>query len=94
MGLIRNKYSIPSRKTNGKRPEELTVKEICERFEISKDVVYYWINWGILNARRIDNGAPYWIALDSEKEEELRQKIVQSIKIQKIKNNNKLKKPY
>ena len=87
---IRNKYSIPSRKTNGKRPEELTVKEICERFEISKDVVYYWINRGILNARRIDNGAPYWIALDSEKEEELRQKIVQSIKIQKIKNNNKI----
>jgi len=86
---IRYKYSIPSLQTNGKRSEAFTVKEISERFGISKGVVYYWISKGLLNAHKIGNSVPYWIMLDSKKEEELHQKILQSTKIQKIKNNCK-----
>jgi DNA invertase Pin-like site-specific DNA recombinase len=80
---IRYKYSVPSAEL--KRPEELTVKQFSEKFGISLHVVYYWIAQGLLNVRRINSRAPYWIMLDSEKEKELRQKVFQSTKIQKLK---------
>ncbi|UCC38633.1 MAG: recombinase family protein [Candidatus Aminicenantes bacterium] len=84
---IRYKYDIPSAKL--KRSEELTVKQVAEKFGVSQHVVYYWIERKFLNARRINNNAPYWITLDSEKEKELCQKILESTKIQKIKERTK-----
>jgi hypothetical protein len=87
---IRYKHAIPSLQSNGRRPEEFTVKQISEKLEISQHVIYYWISQGLLNVRKIRNGAPYWIALDSKKEKELRQKIMQSTKIQNIKKHNDL----
>jgi len=84
---IRYKYDIPSAKL--KRSEEFTVKQVAEKFGVSQHVVYYWIESKFLNARRIHNNAPYWITLDSEKEKELCQKILESTKIQKIKKRTK-----
>lgn len=78
---IRYKHSIPSPEI--KRPEEFTVKEVAEKFGVSIHVVYYWIEQKLLNVRRINKFMPYWITLDSNREEELRQKVLQSVKIQK-----------
>jgi DNA invertase Pin-like site-specific DNA recombinase len=85
---IRYKNSILSLQSREKRSEELTVKQVSEKLEISHYVIYNWIGQGFLNARRIRKGFPYLITLDSKKEEELRQKILHSKKIQKIKKGN------
>ena len=84
---IRYKYSIPSGKLN--YPDELTVKQVAEKFGVSQHVVYYWIQQELLEVRRTTSGAPYWIRLDLEKEKELSQKVIQSTKIQKVKESMK-----
>ena len=86
---IRYKYSIPSGKLNCL--DELTVKQVAEKFGVSLHVVYYWIQQELLEVRRTTSGAPYWIRLDKEKEKELSQKVIQSTKIQKVKE--RIKKP-
>jgi len=77
---IRYKHGIPA--PNLKRPEELTVKETSEKFEVSQYVVYYWIERGIVDARRL-NHAPYWLTINSQKETELLERVRNSTKIQK-----------
>jgi hypothetical protein len=85
---VRYKYSIPAVKLDG--PDELTVKQVSEKLGVSQYVIYYWIDQGLLEARRINNsGSPYRITLSAEKEKELAQKILQSTKIQKVKERNK-----
>jgi len=79
---IRYKYGIPSPQL--KRPTELTVKEVAQKFGISRGVVYYWIQNGYLEARRIQDGYPYWITLSSEMEKELRDRINVSDKLKHI----------
>jgi DNA invertase Pin-like site-specific DNA recombinase len=66
---------------NLKRPEELTVKQVAKKFDVSTHVVYYWIGRKILNARRLNQGSPYWIIIDSKKEQELVDRIRNSTKI-------------
>jgi hypothetical protein len=56
---IRYRYQIA--KTRLARPEELTVQQVGERFRVSPNVVYYWIDRGVIRARRINAGSPYWI---------------------------------
>ena len=70
---IRYKYGIPSPQL--KRPIELTVKEVAQRFGVSRRVVYSWIQQGYLEARKIQDGYPYWITLHSEQEKLLRDRI-------------------
>ena len=65
---IRHRHRIPG---PAKHPEELTVAQLAHRLGISHHVVYYWIERGILQARRLRQGAPYWITLDDAKETEL-----------------------
>ena len=76
---IRYRYSIPSPQL--KQPTELTVKEVAQKFGIGRGVVYYWIQNGYLEARRIQDGYPYWITLNSEKEKDLRDRINVSDKL-------------
>jgi len=71
---IRYKHDIPSPQL--KCSNELTVKEVADKFGVSKGVVYYWIERGYLEARKIRNGYPFWIILDSKKEKELREIII------------------
>ena len=75
---IRHRHRIPAPVL--KRPGELTVGQIAEKFAVSPYVVYYWIEHNVLSARRPDGG-PYYIALDPEKEKELADRVAQSVKI-------------
>lgn len=63
---IRYRYGIAAPVL--KRPEELTVKEVACHFQISTDVVHYWIQRGHLTGRKLTATAPYWITLNPKKD--------------------------
>jgi len=65
-----------------KQPHELTVNEVAREFSVSPNVVYYWIERKVIAARRVNHGAPYWIALDDEKKNELAEWVRDSKQIQ------------
>lgn len=50
---------------------EVSVGELAERFGISTNVVYYWIEHGVIEARRRNRGSSYRITLVPRKEQEL-----------------------
>jgi DNA invertase Pin-like site-specific DNA recombinase len=77
---IRYRYQIP--KVTLARPEELTVQQVAKRFGVSSNVVYYWIDRGVIPARRLNTGAPYWITLDEADEQKLRDWVRNSCRIQ------------
>jgi DNA invertase Pin-like site-specific DNA recombinase len=66
---IRYRYQIP--KVTLARPEELTVEEVAKHFGVSPNVVYYWIDRNVIQARRLNAGSPYWITLDEADEQRL-----------------------
>ena len=78
---IRYKHRIPAPEL--KRADELTVSQVAETFNVSPGVVYYWIERGILPARRRNCGSPYWITLAPEKETQLHHWVDKSVRIQK-----------
>ena len=78
MRWIRHRHHIPAPVL--KLPGELTVGQIAEKFAVSPNVVYYWIERNVLSARRPDGG-PYYITLDPEKERELTDRVARSVKI-------------
>jgi hypothetical protein len=73
---IRYRYDIPT--PSLKRTEEVTIKQVADRFGVRPGVVYYWIAHGHLPARRLEPGKPYWITLGAEKEAELRAWVANS----------------
>ena len=77
---IRYRYQIP--KATLIRPEELTVQQVAERFRVSPHVVYYWIDRGVIQARRLNAGAPYWITHNETDEQKLRDWVRNSSRIQ------------
>ena len=77
---IRYRYQIP--KATLVRPEELTVQQVAERFRVSPNVVYYWIDHGVIQARRLNAGSPYWITLNETDERKLRDWVRNSCRIQ------------
>jgi hypothetical protein len=83
---IRYKHKIPAPKLQ--RPGELTVVEVAEQYGVRRGVVYYWIERGVVDARRRNDGSPYWITVDSQKDEELRQWVRNSTKIRKQRNQS------
>jgi len=76
---IRCRHRIPSPEL--KRPEEQTVQQVAEKFGLNRGVVYYWIERGLLQARRKNRGSPYWISLDSDTEEKLESWVRNSSRI-------------
>jgi hypothetical protein len=64
-----------------KRPEELTVAQTATRFGVSPNVVYYWIERGMIQARKFNRGSPHWISIDPDKEAQLRERVRQSTRI-------------
>jgi hypothetical protein len=78
---IRYRYQIPAAKLI--RPEELTVQQVAERFAVSPNVVYYWIERGVIQTRRVNCGMPCWITLDETHEQKLRDWVRNSSRIQK-----------
>lgn len=83
---IRYRYDIPAPSLKGM--DELTVKQVADRFAVSPGVVYYWIERGHIPARRLQPGAPYWITLNKEKETELRAWVAQSNRIKPLESQN------
>ncbi len=77
---IRYRYQIPLARLV--RPEELTVQQVAEHFRVSPNVVYYWIERGVIEARRLNAGTPYWITLDETDEQKLRDWVRNSCRIQ------------
>ncbi len=80
---LRYKHHIPA--PNLKRDNERTVREVAETFGVSCGVVYYWIEHGVLQARRMNRGSPCWITFDAEKTRELCERVNRS---SRIKNEN------
>jgi len=76
---IRFRYQIP--KARLVRPEELTVQQVAERFRVSPNVVYYWIDRGVIQARRLNAGSPYWVTLNETDEQKLRDWVRNSCRI-------------
>jgi DNA invertase Pin-like site-specific DNA recombinase len=78
---IRYRYQIP--KVTLARPEEWTVEQVAKRFGVSPNVVYYWIDRSVIQARRLNAGSPYWITLDEAGEQKLREWVRNSCRIHK-----------
>jgi DNA invertase Pin-like site-specific DNA recombinase len=78
---IRYRYQIPAATLI--RPEELTVQQVAKRFGVSSNVVYYWIERGVIQARRVNPGMPCWITLDKTDEQKLWDWVRNSSRIQK-----------
>ena len=77
---IRHKHGIPP--VDKKDPEERTVKDISQKFGVSPGVVYYWIANKIITARRLNQGSPYWITINQQKEKQLEKWVRESSHIQ------------
>jgi DNA invertase Pin-like site-specific DNA recombinase len=78
---IRYKHRIPAPQL--KRPEELTVAQVAEKFDVSPGVIYYWVERGAVMARRRNQGSALWITLDLETERRLQQWAANSTRIRK-----------
>ena len=64
-----------------KRAEELTVQQVAKQFDVREGVVYYWIEKDMIQARRFNNGMPYWITLSAADEKKLRDWVQNSGRI-------------
>ena len=78
---IRYKHSIPAA-SQKKSKNELTVKEVAKKFNVSTYVVYYWIERKIIIPRRLNKNSPYRISLSVKKEKELHHWVESSSRIQ------------
>jgi hypothetical protein len=76
---IRYRYQIPQARLE--RPEELTVHQVARRFGVSPNVVYYWIDRGVIQARRLNAGSPYWITLQETDGQKLQDWVRNSCRI-------------
>jgi hypothetical protein len=82
---IRYRYDIPT--ISHKRPEELTVAEVAQRFGVSIGVVHYWIKRNVVAVRRLHDRGAWWITLDTAKEQELRDWVRNSGHLQRQHSN-------
>ncbi|MBX9804242.1 MAG: recombinase family protein [Alphaproteobacteria bacterium] len=73
---IRFKHKIPATLP---RPDELSINQAAEKFNVSHHVVRYWIERKMVNARRLRQ--KFWVSLDPDKEAALKKKVESSTKI-------------
>lgn len=85
---IRYKHRISAPEL--KRPHEMSVKQIAEKFDVSAHVVYYWIDRKILQARKVNSGSPWWITLDNQTEQRLYRWADSSSRISKARRSRML----
>ena len=76
---IRYKHRIPA--PDFQRPGERSVRQVADELGVSRNVVYYWIERGVVTARRPNHGSPYWIAFDEDTKETLRAWVRNSSRI-------------
>jgi len=77
---IRYRYCVPSNCLM--HPDELTVKQLADRLEVSIHYVHYWIKQGVIPARQLDGRGPWWIRLNDEQEQHLRDHVRTSAHLQ------------
>ena len=82
---VRYRYRISAPQL--KHPDELTVEQMMQEFGVSRHVVYYWIERGVVKARRLNRGSPYWITVDQKKEQALREWVRNSSRILTMSNS-------
>ena len=73
------RYEIPPAQL--KKKEELTVQQVAEQFGVGIGVVHYWIKHQIIQTRRLNERAAYWITLNTEDEQKLREWVRNSSRI-------------
>ena len=73
---IRFKHKIPAVLPS---PEEYSINQVAEKFNVSHYVVRYWIERNMVSARRMRQ--KFWVLLDSTKEAELKNIVENSTKI-------------
>jgi hypothetical protein len=76
---IRWRYQIPPVKLN--KAEELTVQQVAKQFGVGIGVVYYWIERHIIQARRLNERGQFWITLNTEDKQKLRDWVRNSSRI-------------
>jgi hypothetical protein len=72
---IRFKHRIPGPSLS---PGTLTANQICERYGVSRWVVYYWIEHGIVSAAQRRPNRPYGITIDDAADLRLREWVANS----------------
>jgi len=88
---IRHKHKIPIPQL--KESDELTVKEVGKKFDVSNHVVRYWIDQGVVEARNVRKGrGVVFIKMNPQKEKELNLWVSNSSQIQKAQEKNKKQK--
>ena len=78
---IRHKHLIP--RADDRKAGELTVKEAAERLGVSRGVIYYWIDKGLISGRRHNAGSPYLLAITPNTERELAKRVAQSTRMKR-----------
>jgi DNA invertase Pin-like site-specific DNA recombinase len=73
------RYEIPPAQL--KKNEELTVQQVAKQFGVGIGVVHYWIKHHIVQTRRLNERAAYWITLNTEDEQKLREWVRNSSRI-------------
>ena len=76
---IRYKHRIPT--PDFQHPGERSVRDVADELGVSRSVVYYWIDRGVITARRRNHGSPYWITFDDDTKEALRTWVRNSSRI-------------
>jgi len=72
---VRHKHRIPAPKLPA---NTFSVGQLGERYGVSKGVVYYWIDRGVVVAEQRKHNAPYAITIDDESDRRLRDWVAQS----------------
>ncbi len=80
---IRGKHRIPAPVLH--QPDELTVRQLSQKFAVSQHVVYYWIQKSLVTARRPKPNSQMWITLTNQQEQQLQAWISGSKRIAKAK---------
>jgi DNA invertase Pin-like site-specific DNA recombinase len=81
---IRGKHRIPAPMLQ--QPGELTVRQLSQKFAVSQNVVYYWLEKGLLTARSPQPHGRMWITLTDQQEQQLQAWVTNSKRIAKSKN--------
>jgi MerR-like DNA binding protein len=81
---VRFKHHIPG----PARPSGMTVGEVAQRFGVKPSVVYYWIETGVIKAKRRKPGLPYGITLTDETDRDLRERVAKSTRIKTSSRNS------
>jgi hypothetical protein len=78
---IRGKHRIPAPVLQ--QPGESTVRQLSQKFAVSQYVVYYWLQKGLVTARRPQPNGRMWITLTGQQERELQTWVTDSKRIPK-----------